>query len=80
MRQDKTNTESNGDKRGPEYQKGSFLRLKKGKKEAWHFRILSDFSLFIGLSAFTDFIQALRYRPDYSSWSARGVQKHPRNI
>jgi hypothetical protein len=41
MRQDKTNTESNGDKRGPEYRKGSFLRLKR-KKE--------------GESAFSDFI------------------------
>jgi hypothetical protein len=41
MRQDKTNTESNGDKRGPEYQKGSLLRLKR-KKE--------------GESAFSDFI------------------------
>jgi hypothetical protein len=41
MRQDKTNTESNGDKRGPECQKGSFLRLKR-KKE--------------GESAFSDFI------------------------
>ena len=43
MRQDKdkTNTEFNGDKRGPECQKSSFLRLKR-KKE--------------GESAFSDFI------------------------
>jgi hypothetical protein len=32
MRQDKTNTESNGDKRGPECRKGSFLRLKRKKE------------------------------------------------
>jgi hypothetical protein len=41
MRQDKINTESNGDKRGPKCRKGRFLRLKR-KKE--------------GEPAFSDFI------------------------
>jgi hypothetical protein len=41
MRQAKRSTGSNGDKRGPECQKGSFLRLKREKE---------------GESAFSDFI------------------------
>jgi hypothetical protein len=37
--------------------KKQFSASKKKKMRRRHFRVLSDFSLFIGLSAFTDFIQ-----------------------
>jgi hypothetical protein len=58
MRQDKTNTESNGDKRGPEYQKGSFLRLKRKKEgESAFSDFIGFYFIYLGLSAFTDFIQ-----------------------
>jgi hypothetical protein len=60
MRQDKTNTAANGVQRRQTragVPKKQFSASKRKKMRRRHFRILSDFSLFIGLSAFTDFIQ-----------------------